>query len=490
MERRAKSEQTEFLRRVVNTPLTLSTGVAGANLCDMYANLKDRETFVAVMRDRFPHATADLDNPADWANKLAGEGFRQSYISNYVGEAGERAAIDSLQEQGIHAVQAASRTNPDDDLYEVDGAGAWSVKSYEDVDNFHSVVREHPDSTGYVVNSELYEELDRAGEVGQFAARGVEIRDGSFSHAEHKELAEQVVSRMDGSPLGETHDALWDDWPWIASIILLANATISAGQYASGARTRDELIADLGTSLGRLASSSGGAAAGAAVGAALGTAAFPLVGSIIGGSFGAVLGAIGTGNAVRWASRRFRWGDSIRAFELLAERYGDGFSPALERRVAGGFLGQDRIATTLSEERARLGEFEEQLSPSSAAAPSLAAVLVEETVRRLGNTALAAEIASGKVQDSLSELCAEFGIRRCPRERSPAHREARRLFGAFIAESPELLPALRADERSAVGTSVRELERYPNHPLRLSRPKPEILRVLAVAALVQEQEKS
>lgn len=41
MDRRAKEERLEFLRRVVNAPLTVGGGIAGANLCDMYANLED-----------------------------------------------------------------------------------------------------------------------------------------------------------------------------------------------------------------------------------------------------------------------------------------------------------------------------------------------------------------------------------------------------------------------------------------------------------------
>jgi hypothetical protein len=77
---RAKADVLEYLKRVVKAPVALSATAATSNLCDIYASFRDRDLFIEVMRDRFPHATATLESLPDWASKLATDRFRKRYV--------------------------------------------------------------------------------------------------------------------------------------------------------------------------------------------------------------------------------------------------------------------------------------------------------------------------------------------------------------------------------------------------------------------------
>jgi hypothetical protein len=159
----------------------------------------------------------------------------------------------------------------------------------------------------------------------------------------------------------------------------------------------------------------------------------------------------------------------------------------MERSLAEGFLRSGRLEEMFRTETVRLRRFEDELNPVSGALPDLAAVLVSESVRRLERTTQAVMTAPERVRRMLEQLAFDFGIHQSPREREPARREARLLYGSFFIEVEPLRRALRRDEHSIAETAESELRRFPNHPYQLAQSKDVIIRALCLSALANSK---
>lgn len=478
-----KAAESERLRRLVNEPLAQGGALAGLNLCDLYTNWRERAEFLELIQARFPHATSGLDAPAEWAARLAEGGARANYVSAYVGEAGERAARASLAAQGVVAEQAASLTNPGFDLYERAGSGAWQVKSYADADAFLHVARHGPEGASYIVNSEVFDQLRARGVLDALGESGVQVQDGGFLHAAHRALAERATGRMDGAWTGELFDGLLDDWPWVATAVVCANAGLSAYACHRGIKSPLEAAFDTGAAAGRVAAAGAGAQAGAVAGAAVGSAVFPLAGTVIGATVGGVLGSVGAGRIVAAAADRAKWGDWTEACERAARRYGDGLSAALREAARDRLLPGLRLRGFAEGVGPLVPDAERALDPGTPEEPTLAAALVSESAVRVDRALGEIRRVADELHEGLREFVFGFAHRRFPRERGAARREALRMYGALLLESEALEAGLAPEEREAARRLRERVRRYPNHPMRLAASKDAVLRAIAGAML-------
>ncbi|MCL6577556.1 hypothetical protein, partial [Kyrpidia sp.] len=123
---------------------------------------------------------------ADWMNKIEslfhdGQSAVDNYVNAYVGRMAEDLAAAHLQAQGLQVEHFASQTHPGNDLriHHPDGSFTeYSVKSCASTAEFHQAVAEHADSHHYIVNHELYQQLDHQELLQSYAQRGIEILDG------------------------------------------------------------------------------------------------------------------------------------------------------------------------------------------------------------------------------------------------------------------------------------------------------------------------
>lgn len=116
------------------------------------------------MEQRFPHAVEDY-NPIDWYSKINALYENDSidaYVSAFAGQKAENLTVNHFEDQGLHAELFINKTHPNDDLrvYHEDGSYIdYSVKSLGSTSNFQQEVVSHPDSTHYVINKELYDDI-------------------------------------------------------------------------------------------------------------------------------------------------------------------------------------------------------------------------------------------------------------------------------------------------------------------------------------------
>ena len=475
-----KAELIKGLECFVNSPITAAGSFGGIDLCSTYLNMRDRDYVITVLTERFPHATASLEDPSDWADKMQSLCTRKQYVNVFVGHVAEQQAMDTLSSMGIHAEQFESLTHADNDLIDDNGV-EYSVKSYKHLSDFIRVVDEHPASDHYVINKELFAEIDNSGRLDLFKDRGIHIIDGQFSHSEAVDLAQERLDAMDGSIVDEIHDGVLDDVPFVAGIVTLCNIGVNVYRLKQGSCSKHEAVKNVLAGLGRIGASGGAAAAGGAAGAAIGSVVFPLAGTLIGGGVGAFLGSALIRNAVRDMTAYWKWGSSTKAYDYFASKYGSGWSEDMENRTVHKYLHLESIKEQLSFEERRLKKYEKALSLDSAELPTLPAVLVNETVHRLRHSVARCDSARSMLFEKVRELCITWGLDAFPRERDRSRMSARRMYGALIAENHSWLVSPTEEESLILEKMSQELLHAPNNPYRLKYSKDDVVGALVVS---------
>lgn len=485
MKRPDKEELLRRLHAAVTSPLTVGGLETQFNLSDMYTNFQNRQEVLAVLQDRYPHALAEMPalDAQSWFEKISSLQHHQSYVSAYAGQVGEDKAIPALEALGKEAWKFSSLTHQANDLHDSDGI-EWSVKSYkpDGSGSFLSIVRHTPESQHYVVNEELYAELEHSGKIADLKLQGVEVINGHFSHLSHSDQASDVLERI--SAHQDVHDSIWNNVPVVACIVGIASAGVIGHRYLSGASSRHEVAMDLLGTCARFAAGTGGAASGTAVGATIGTAVLPILGTIIGGTIGGLLGSFGARELVRDAVARSKWGTALDAFSEVGARYRDGLPPTCIDAIATTVFHRPGIATFVQLEKPRIEQFERELDLSDPTPPSPAAVLWETSLTRAEAALPKIDDASNQSAETLIDLCVKEGVARFPRQRESARAAAFSLYGSFLVETPFLRNALPNGESVALQAALQELQSNPNHPYRLANAKADILAALALRMLI------
>jgi len=490
MDQLSKKEKIDKIRLFVNSPLSGSTSFAGLNMCDIYLNIRDRDYVLSTLQERFPHATEDLSSAEEWAEKLQSLKTNQTYISGFTGQVGENKAVETLEKLGFKTKPFESLTHKDNDLQGINGGPDWSVKSYEDLNNFKKIVNAHPSSDHYVVNSELYEKLESSGDLQYYSQKGIVIIDGKFSHRDSVELAKERLDVITGDITDEIYDGILDDIPIVAGIVILCNIGINIYRYQTGKSSKDEAYIDILKGMGKISAASGGAAAGGIVGASIGSVIFPLAGTLIGGGVGAFLGSMGARELIDNVSINLEWGNSLKTYKYLAEKYEENWPHTMNEVINQKYFHLDSIKKNLLTEENRFAKFKPELDLNQIIEPSISAVIIHETIKRLERSIDVIQRTSKQLQDELISFCIEFGINRYPREREKSKNYAKLMYGAVLAENSEWLIIPNNSERELISKMKSEFKRSPNNPFKLKYSKEELLGAIAMSTLTKEGHKS
>jgi hypothetical protein len=307
--------------------LAIGTGLGVMSLYDIYCAYSDHSKVFEVIEQRFPNKMGDADS-IDWLNKATalsrnGDSSVRNYISNYAGEQGEMKAAVKLEMMGYSDVeQFESKTHANDDLRAINSNGDeihFSVKSYADVVNFKQVVSAHPESSHYVVNSEIYEKLESSGDLASYSDQGIEIIDGGFSHAEHVMEGTQAMESM-----AEAAD-VQDDIPFLAIGFFGIKTFNNVADFGKGQQSLSELGVNVIGDTAGISVRAVGAKVGAEVGAGVGSLFLPGVGTVAGGIAGAVAGALTASGFVEGIKEKFKWGKIIDCIDHYGDKYIDQF---------------------------------------------------------------------------------------------------------------------------------------------------------------------
>ncbi|MBU1102001.1 MAG: hypothetical protein KKA84_16515 [Bacteroidetes bacterium] len=489
MNGKEKQMQIEKIRKLINSPLSASSAYAGLNMCDIYLNTQNRDYVISTLQERFPHATGDLSSAEEWAEKLATLKSNQTYISGFAGQVGEHKAQETLEAMGYETKFFDSLTNKDNDLQGIDGGPDWSVKSYNDLNNFKQIIEDHPNSSHYVINSEIFEKLQENGDLEAYKDAGITIIDGNFSHSENVELAAERLNSMTGDIADEIGDGIMDDIPIVAGIVMLSNIGINVHKYYKGYVSKEEAYKDVLRGVAKITAASGGAAAGTAIGASIGSAIFPLAGTLIGGGVGAFIGSMGVREIVDNIAMKWKWGYSLEAYEYFASQYSDNWSSAIKNAILDRYYHYSSIKYNLALEEKRFYNYSNQISISDPTPPTISAVIIDETIHRLKRTISVIKTASEKVQEELINVCIEMGLSKFPREREKSKDFAQLMYGAIIAENSNWLLSMNIKEKELYKNMCSELRNSPNNPFSFKLTKEKIFEAISISTLTKEGEK-
>lgn len=489
MKNEEKQKKINEIRELINSPFSVSSAYAGLNMCDIYLYIQDRDYVLRTIQERFPHATGDLQTAEEWADKLASLKSNKAYISGFVGQVGEEKAMETLNNIGFKTKFFESLINKDDDLQSIDGGSDWSVKSYQDLNNFKQIIKEHPTSDHYVINSDLFEKLKKNGDLDTFNDLGITIIDGNFNHTENVEIAAERLNSITGDITDEIGDGVLDDIPIVAGIVTLANIGINIHKYNGGRATKEEAYKDVIRGIGKISAATGGAAAGTAIGASIGSAIFPLAGTLIGGGVGAFIGSMGVREIVDNIAMKWKWGKSLEAYKYFSFKYQSEWDSKIKRNILNKFYLYNSIKSNLSIEEKRFDVYAKQLDPDDSENPTIMAVIIDETIRRLKRTLVIAKDASDKIQEELINICIESGLLKFPRERDKSKNFAQIMYGAIIAENSNWLMCLNTKEKELFLKMSDELKTSPNNPYKFKQSKQEIFKAIALSTLSKQGEK-
>lgn len=454
----------------------ISTSSLALSLYDIYASTKNHQEVLRTIEQRFPDAAKDYDS-LDWytkINNLNETGTIDSYINAYAGQEAENYTVKYFNNQGLEAELFESRTHENNDIRVYNGDGSYtdySVKSLGSVSNFKQEVNGHPESTHYVVNKELYDELKESGALDDYQEKGITIIKGSYSNIELREEGKRAFDEII-----EAGD-LADNIPIVASLLLGFKTTKNYKSYRLGTQSGGEFRINLVSDTFRVATSGSsgflGAKVGAFIGGLVGGPASPIT-AIIGGGIGAILATYSGSNLINFATSQFKWSDVFKAQShfgtMNKERICDVFSDSAVNKI----FALNELNMELDNEKKLLKKYEEVLDDFSIEPVTVAAILCELHVNQLttkiNNIKESLELTRIDLL-TLSEKMAE----RISGNILEKNQLKLKIYGEVFLSSSELFD-VTLDTESEYLKSKYELKKAknPNYPTRLPSESTEI----------------
>lgn len=384
---------------------------------DLHQTFSDNEDFIKTMEDRYNNKFLEADYNT-WLQqlKLLNEfnGVQQNYVSNYAGYKAESLTQEKLESLGYQVTPFESRNHPNDDLQAVTPEGEEiniSVKSYSSIESLKNAVKNHPDSTHYAINDELYKEIQ--GDINLqnwFQSRNVDIIDGGYSNEFLRKSAEKSISAFKGmqeSVQGEVleglSESLLDSIPFSSLIIFARNQYKHNNAFKNGSQSESEYkinkVSDQAGFAGRIGVSLFSAKIGAAAGTIFGPP-----GTAIGGVAGGVVGALGVTTAVSKAKDSFKWGEIYKAQLMTSNLYSkDLFNEPTEEWIRNYVLKINESQLKLKQLQQQEFKYKEELNAYSIVMPSIEAVIWEQSMKDLDkylqNIDEMQEIVQQKIED-------------------------------------------------------------------------------------------
>ena len=449
----------------------LGVAFAGMSILDIYTATNKHEEVLQTVEERFPHEMGDASS-FDWLNKVAQlekNNSSQSYVNAYTGEEAEIESIDKLKELGYENVsQFESKTHLDNDLKAIDREGNevhFSVKSHKSTASFKQEVVEHPNSKNYVVNSEIYQDMEKSGQLIDYENKGIHIVDGGFSHVEHVQEAEIAFEDIE-----EAVDVS-DDIPIIALASLGYKTFNNVTDFTEGKQSKKELGLNVAVDTAGVGGRAVGALGGAEIGAAVGTAIAPGIGTVVGGIGGAIAGSKVTSEIIKDVKEKWKWGKIIAAIDYYGRIYHPiflkrrNFHKRISKRICDEVYNCSPVIKNLKAEKKIYKNNSHFLSRLCLYPRNIKETLILEYMKSLKkylNNARAATAKSFKnVQTVLKSIEKEL-----PKEEKDIR--MKRYIGEFVIENKEIFIEMDSIKEAELLRGYRlQKEECPNHPYKV-----------------------
>ncbi|MCM3390709.1 hypothetical protein M3649_21755 [Ureibacillus chungkukjangi] len=359
----------------------LGTSSLALSLYDIYASTKNHEEVLNIIEQRYPNAVKDYDS-FDWytkINDLNQNGTVDSYVSAYAGQKAENYTVEFFNSQGSEAKLFESRTHENNDVRVFNEDGSYidySVKSLGSVSHFKQEVIAHPESTHYVVNKELYDELNQTGELVYYQNQGITIIRGNYSNSELREEGKRAFDEI-----FEAGD-IADNIPIIASVLLGLKVTKNYKKYRLGTQSGGEFKMNLVSDTFRAATSGSSGFLGAKLGAFILASGGPIT-AIIGGGVGAILATYGGAKLVNFATSRLKWSSVFKAQSHFGMMNKEKIKYVFLDSAADKVFLLNELENELAEEKRLLKKYEGELDDFSDKPVTVPAILCDLHVNKL-----------------------------------------------------------------------------------------------------------
>jgi len=464
----------------------LAAGATSLNIYDIYAASEKHEEVLNVIGERYNREIGEDASPLEWHAKVkelfaGGDKSVDNYVSAYAGQAGEISAIEMLEKSGKKAELFPSRTHPDNDIrvYNQDGTHTdYSVKSYQDISDFKSVVQDHPESTHYVVNSEIFEQLKENGDLAKYQEEGIEILNGEFSHELNRQMAEDALIEF------HEETGILDDIPFLAlglfGVKTIKNIVDNSKQVQSNYETSVNVLGDLS----RLGTMAIVATEIAEIGGLIGTAIAPGIGTLIGSGMGALVGAMGGAKLINLAKERIKWGKIIDSIDVIGKAYNQQLRDKIKDNLKNNVFSLEKIKSSLNDENELRKKYNKSISPYEYSNVTLPGVLTHMHSKMLETRIEQIEQAPDLFEKELYKLCNKASKMMSKDDEKRRQLIRTRLIGELLASNSDTLLDDNFPKvlEKSLNDYKEQIKIAPNHPYKFSQPSDQVLQGLAMNA--------
>lgn len=473
---------------VLGESIIIGGGATGLTIIDIYQAVADHEEVLSALEYRFNREMGDASS-MEWFSKITklshkGEGAINGYMNNYVGQAGEFAAVDFFKNQGLEAELFESRVHPGTDcrVSYPDGSQVdYSVKSYKNASDFNKFISDHPEAKHYIVNTETYSKLKESGKLSEYQDNGQVILDGEFSNYTDHEIGEEALEDIANA------GSFSDDIPWLSYLLFSRKVVQNAKQLIQGRQSLREFGVNTTVDAVRIGAGGITAACGAKIGAGLGTFLCPGIGTIVGGGVGAIIGYAGGALFFDLIKEEFKWGNIIEAIDYLGQNYRNIFTCYIAEGIKYKILKKDEVEKRLYIEETLLEKYKDQLDPYKEARITLPAILCYLHCNVLKISLRKTDESVVKLRKTIYELCDKVATDLSEKYSKDKKMFKERLLGEIIAANSGMLPSSFRDNKIEMLISGyrEQIKKCPNHPYRFAMDSKEILAGLAIKSMLE-----
>lgn len=158
------------------------------HLMDVFFQSNDQQEVLHTLSERFPKEFTDID-PERWGEKLSTMHQQPEVLSGYVngvsGYQAELLARQFLEESGYQVEMAPTVNYPNSDLFITtdDGVIPVQVKTLADPSQLDRAIVENQGIVEhYVINDELYQQLESSGRLEVYEDQGLTIWNGGYEN--------------------------------------------------------------------------------------------------------------------------------------------------------------------------------------------------------------------------------------------------------------------------------------------------------------------
>lgn len=446
----------------VRDSFLIGAGSTALSVFSVYLALEKHNEVLDIMEYRYPNELLDM-TPLDWLTKVEqlysdGDPALNGFVSGYAGQAAENITVEQFEAMGATATLFESRTHANDDLVVTkDGETIYySVKSYTDSDSFVQAVHAHPESTHYVVNQELFAQLQDKGLLKQYEDQGITIVEGNYSHVALREEASQAF--LDIHHAADVADHI----PFLSIPLYALRSGFNIKAFREGKQSGNELTVNLVSDAGKVGVSSGLGFGGAKIGGVIGTAIFPGLGTVIGGGIGAIAGAFAGSKLLDSLKSHLKWGAIIEVQEKVGKTFERIGVEQYKQYILDSIFKVNDIAYKGQLAKENSYKFKRQLDIYSNQPASLPAVLNAMHIDHLDYL----YTSFSKTAELLPQKIEHFAAQCAEKLKKPQAKHA--FIGELLLKSRSDTDIWHPDDKHALSGDIekynKEVKKNPNYP--------------------------